>query len=63
MPPEYPSDCAFRTIPKGTGGVGTLRAPGKTSEVLRMQEPDGEGVAIRTGPESCAAAHEDGCEA
>ena len=39
------------------------RAPVKTGEVLRMKESYGEGVATRTGPESCAVVREDEGEA
>ena len=39
------------------------RAPVKTGEVLRMEVSYGEGVAIRTGSESCAVIREDGGEA
>jgi hypothetical protein len=38
-------------------------APVKTGEVVRMKESYGEGVAIHTGPESCADAREGGGEA
>jgi hypothetical protein len=40
-----------------------LRAPVKTGEVVWMKEPYGEGVASRTGPESCVAARKGGGEA
>jgi len=39
------------------------RAPVKTGEAVWMKEPYGEGVASRTGPESCVAARKGGGEA
>ena len=40
-----------------------LSCAGKTGEVSRMEKSYGEGVAIRTGPESCAVVCEGGGEA
>jgi hypothetical protein len=40
-----------------------LRAPVKTGEVLRMKEPNGEGLASHTASESCADVREGGGEA
>ena len=39
------------------------RAPAQTGEVQWMREPHGEGIAIRSDPESCVNVREDGGEA
>jgi len=42
------------TVGESVERLSSSRAPDKTGERLRMKESYGEGVAIHTGPESCA---------
>ncbi len=43
--------------------IGIMGAPAQTGKVSWMKEPYGEGVASRTGPESCGGAREGVVEA